>query len=326
MSFKLINPFTDIDYLPPEMKTSPTAYQSAKTLQIGYGENVLRANRQGLWLGRNTFEEARDATTFAVSMEGDLYINSIQAGNVIISGSTTLADWRHGSDLTTINGGDVYTGSITASKITVSSLSALSANLGTVTAGTYRTAGSSERIQIQDDNIKWENYSGGWKYCGVLEGDYVTTYAYEAGGFSLLSSYGIRHHGSDGSFAIMEFDNVYVDELWADTHVHSPEVCGFKVYARDSLNFVQLYQVIAGTNIGISYNSTTSKATINLQISGALNMGGNDITNIDDCKAVKFWGNGTGGVTGSHSWVNAEGDTVDIQVVGGIVTNFTVTP
>lgn len=323
---KVINPFTDIDYLPPEMKTSPTAFQSAKTLQIGYGADVMRVNRQGIWLGRETFEEARDATTFAVSMDGTMYIQQIQAGIVTIAGSTTLADWRHPSDQTTINGGDIYTGSVTASKITVSQLSALSANMGTITAGTYQTAGSSERIKIQDDNIKWEYYSGGWKYCGVLEGDYVSTYQqYEVGGISMLSSYGIKHTGSDGSFAVMGFEYLAAEKIWASDHIHSPEVCGYKVYSRNGLNFQQHYYPQGGTNIGISYNSTTSVATISLQISGSLNMGGNDITNIDDCYATKFWGNGSGGVTGSHSWVNAEGDTVDIQVKGGIVTNFTVT-
>lgn len=44
-------------------------------------------------------------------------------------------DWRHSSDSTKIDGDLIFTGSITAPKITVDYLSALSADLGTITAG-----------------------------------------------------------------------------------------------------------------------------------------------------------------------------------------------
>lgn len=80
----------------------------------------------------------------------------IAPGKILISGSTTLDDWSHGSDATKIDGGRIYTNSITASqisagaidtdelaanavtaaKIDVSALSAISADIGTITAGT----------------------------------------------------------------------------------------------------------------------------------------------------------------------------------------------
>ena len=49
--------------------------------------------------------------------------------------STTLDTWRHSSDTTRIDGGDIYTGSITADKITVAKLNALTADMGAITAG-----------------------------------------------------------------------------------------------------------------------------------------------------------------------------------------------
>lgn len=325
--FDILNPFTDIDYLPPELKTSPTAYQSAKTLQIGYGSEVLRANRQGLWMGRNTFEEARDAPTFAVSMDGTLYIQQIQASGVIISGSTTLADWRHSSDLTTIAGGEIYTGSITASKITVASLSALSANLGTVTAGTYQTAGSTRRIKIEDDYIQWQYYKlGSWNDCGVLRGDDSISFRFWTGGSKYTNTgYGIEHYHSTG--VALQSSALVCSYLDSSAQIIGEEIYGYSVGAiNTSDQFVRFYKPITQSPIQVSYSSANQTASIYFSPTSNVDFNGYDAYDIDDCKAVKFWGNGSGGITGSHSWVNAEGDTVDIQVVGGIVTNFTVTP
>lgn len=66
--------------------------------------------------------------------------------------ATNDALFRHPSDVTKINGGKIFTGSIVASAITVASLSALSANLGTITAGLARSSDS--RLQV-DFNNKW---------------------------------------------------------------------------------------------------------------------------------------------------------------------------
>lgn len=41
------------------------------------------------------------------------------ANDIIVSGATTLADWRHGSDLTMIDGGDIYTHSIQANRLSI---------------------------------------------------------------------------------------------------------------------------------------------------------------------------------------------------------------
>jgi hypothetical protein len=49
--------------------------------------------------------------------------------------SGAVQGWEHSSDVTKIDGGDIYTGSVTAAKITVDDLSAINADMGTITAG-----------------------------------------------------------------------------------------------------------------------------------------------------------------------------------------------
>ena len=62
-------------------------------------------------------------------------VTLINAGKILISGSTPLSDWSHGTDATKIDGGEIYTNTITATQINVATLSAISANVGTITAG-----------------------------------------------------------------------------------------------------------------------------------------------------------------------------------------------
>nr|MBC8360948.1 hypothetical protein [Candidatus Desulfatibia profunda] len=98
---------------------------------------------------------------------GRVALTSISAGKIVVAGldagvtgrifadsttKTNIEAWRHASDVTTIDGGDIYTGSVTAAKITVTSLSALNANLGTITAGLAKS--SDDKLQVDFDN-KW---------------------------------------------------------------------------------------------------------------------------------------------------------------------------
>ena len=46
----------------------------------------------------------------------------IQAGKILISGSTPLSDWSHATDATLIDGGEIYTGSITATQIATNTI------------------------------------------------------------------------------------------------------------------------------------------------------------------------------------------------------------
>lgn len=51
-----------------------------------------------------------------------------------------IGSWCSANDVTMVDGGKIYTGSITADKITVNSLSAIKANMGTITAGKLQSS------------------------------------------------------------------------------------------------------------------------------------------------------------------------------------------
>jgi len=74
--------------------------------------------------------------------------------------ATSVAGWSHASDTTKIDGGDIYTNTVTATQINVSQLSAISADLGTITAGTItggtiQTAAANARVVLGTTGIKW---------------------------------------------------------------------------------------------------------------------------------------------------------------------------
>ena len=52
------------------------------------------------------------------------YTTKISPGQILISGSTTLSDWRSGADATKIDGGNIYTNTITATQIAVEAITA----------------------------------------------------------------------------------------------------------------------------------------------------------------------------------------------------------
>lgn len=61
-------------------------------------------------------------------------VNGVAAATVEEGGSKAHS-WRHASDVTKIDGGDIYTNTVTATQITVANLAAINADLGTITAG-----------------------------------------------------------------------------------------------------------------------------------------------------------------------------------------------
>jgi len=97
--------------------------------------------------------------------DGDKLYRATNAGDTTIAAGhweqiniATATGWAHASDITKIDGGDIYTGSITANKISVSQLSAIVADLGTITAGTItgatvRTAASGARVLLDTDKL-----------------------------------------------------------------------------------------------------------------------------------------------------------------------------
>jgi len=100
--------------------------------------------------GITVFKQASIPTSLAV---GDLWIDTddgdklYRAASVgadqIVSGewelinAATATGWAHGSDITKIDGGKIYTDSITADKINVNQLDALAVNTGSLTVDEY---------------------------------------------------------------------------------------------------------------------------------------------------------------------------------------------
>ncbi len=117
----------------------------------------------GLSLGNiNTYADNPAARINALSTQ-------ITPGLVLVYGSTSLSDWRHGSDLTKIDGGDVYANSITANKISVGSrgltIQGIEVSAQTPTANKlYWSAGvisymlddgSNADVSIDAGNVAW---------------------------------------------------------------------------------------------------------------------------------------------------------------------------
>ena len=168
-TIKIITPYTDIPYA--ELPVSEDANQDftrVRSLQAGFGSKVFRLDKEGLWLGAETFATA----PFSVDMLGNVTASSITLTGYVATGGAA-ADVNAGA--TTITGTQITTGSITASKMNVSSLSSISANIGTVTAGTISavtisgstitgttlsTATSGQRVVLTSTLAQFYNSSG----------------------------------------------------------------------------------------------------------------------------------------------------------------------
>jgi hypothetical protein len=81
-------------------------------------------------------------------------IVEIAASKVLISGAVYLSNWSHGSDVTKIDGGDIYTSSITASQISANTITASEIAATTITYSELRQTAGSEAVNtgcIRDD-------------------------------------------------------------------------------------------------------------------------------------------------------------------------------
>jgi len=88
MGYRIINPFED--YQPQLQQNSqlilPTKsgnLTDVNTISVGSGSKTMKVDRQGMWLGGNTFTEA----PFRVDMEGNVVANAIQLASTIAIGS-----------------------------------------------------------------------------------------------------------------------------------------------------------------------------------------------------------------------------------------------
>jgi len=145
--------------------SSWTASVSATTLQVGQGEIVASTA-----LINELFANTALVNALIVQLN-NLTSTKILPGLIEISGGTSLADWRHGSDSTKIDGGDIYANSITANKLTIGSrnlsIQGIEISAQTPTANTlYWTAGvisyvkddgTTADVNISANNVAWSS-------------------------------------------------------------------------------------------------------------------------------------------------------------------------
>lgn len=170
--------FTDVErtalenYTREQEQLNHVAY-----LQVGAGDKSFKLDDEGFWVGARKFVDA----PFSVDPDGNVIANSMTlTGYVQVGGS----------------GADVNSGatSINSNRMSVSQLSALTADLGTITAGnitgvtiqgsTFRTASSGSRIELTASSAVMKFYDSG--------GDEVLRID-DNGTDSLIKAYDGRH-------------------------------------------------------------------------------------------------------------------------------------
>lgn len=117
---------------------------AAKLTVVGIDSNGKLVLSQ---VGSGNLDNIPDGTSYKL-----VPATSISGGQIIVAGlaaavtgrmfvdsttKTNIEAWRHASDVTLIDGGDIYTGSVTAAKITVTQLDALAVNTGTLNIDEY---------------------------------------------------------------------------------------------------------------------------------------------------------------------------------------------
>ena len=99
---------------------------------------------------------------------------NIGCEKILVYGNTRLDKWRHPSDFTYIHGGYIYTHSIIADKLNVALLSAISANVGTLTAGLIKSTDAKTLFDLTNGFFSVSDGTHVRFKAGKLNGDYGT--------------------------------------------------------------------------------------------------------------------------------------------------------
>lgn len=124
----------------------------------GSWSNTCPAWANGKYIWMRQYITWSDGTATTTTPTLDNAVNS--ANQYAYSADSAIAAWCYNNDKTYINGAKLYTGTVTANKLSVSTLSAISANLGTVTAGViqssnYRKDTSGMQLNLSDGS--WDS-------------------------------------------------------------------------------------------------------------------------------------------------------------------------
>lgn len=161
-SFKIIDPYSSYEMTP--QADAKGVYgndflNAVKSLQVGFGSQVLRIDRQGLWLGAADFATA----PFSVDMAGNMVATSLDLSGYL----------QVGEALTDVQS-DIF------------DLSDINTDLGVITAGTLiglevrggliRTSTSGARVEIDGTTDNIEIYDSGGTKRIMLDNDEITFY------------------------------------------------------------------------------------------------------------------------------------------------------
>lgn len=123
----------------------------------GYGDAVFGSDENGIWLGKAEY----DSAPFRVDMDGNFVATSATITGFVEDGEAA-ADVNN--NVTTISGGKITANTVTATQMNVSQLSAIAADIGTITAGSL-TASSGVivgGITIVSTGITVDNNAAFW--------------------------------------------------------------------------------------------------------------------------------------------------------------------
>lgn len=194
---KLIQPYVSVPYIPlnevdQTERNGAQFFRNVKELSVGYGAEVFRVDRNGMWAGAETFATA----PWSVDWNGNMIASSITLSGYIPTGDAL---------------DDIGIGGIGAAYINVSSLSAISANIGSVTSGTVtgalvRTSSSGTRVQMNNSTNSLQVYSGSTKRV-ELDTDEIIFYdssGNERGGLYASATTSLYLHALNGGNLILE--------------------------------------------------------------------------------------------------------------------------
>lgn len=215
---------------------------------------------------------------------------------------TNVEAWRHASDVTLIDGGDIYTGSITANKIATGSLTATQikgTDFGTLTITSGKIAiNTTDALEIQaggnikilaggdinltssDSNPSVINFdSKAYIASGATEYRELCMWPHKANSGALMLGY--RFDGT-----VMEFEDAY---LFADyIHLSTGGVAGNGGYVKIGSDYVRFQIDPSGVNPGwiyIEHNSTVGGQNYHLLAAPAIGSG--YFWNLGD--ATNYW-------------------------------------
>ena len=142
-------PYFDVPFLPFEDQDQTSRhgaqfFSNVKQLQVGFGQQVFRVDRDGMWAGAEDFASA----PWKVDWDGNMTANSVVLGGYLKVGEAL------GDTQTSIGAGGLSAISANIGNITAGTITGV-----TITGGTVQTSTSGKRVVMTGDAISIYNSS-----------------------------------------------------------------------------------------------------------------------------------------------------------------------